>query len=98
MANVLIMIGVIFAVLQASLKGYIRTGATAGIILLTTVFLLAARRSIIARLFVLAIPIYFFAKEYGFLNPADLVKLLFAILPLLIMLLGFYVMFRGLFK
>lgn len=98
MANLLIIIGVIFAVLQASLKGYIKTEATAAIILLATVFLLAARRSILARLLAVSIPIYFFAKEYGFLKPYDLTSLMFTILPLLIMLFGFYIMFRGLFK
>jgi len=98
MANLLIIIGVIFAVLNASLKGYIKGEATAAIILLTVVFLLAARRSILARLIAVSIPIYFFAKEYGFLNPYELTALMFAILPLFIMLIGFYVMFRGPFK
>lgn len=98
MANLLIIVGVIFAVLQACLKGYIKTESTAAIILLATVFLLAARRSIIAKLLVVSVPIYFFAKEYGFFNLRDFTSLLFAILPLLIMLFGFYIIFKGIFK
>jgi hypothetical protein len=97
MGNLIIIIGVVFAVLQAALKGYI-TAETAGIILVASVFLVAFGRSMFVKLVALSIPIYFFAKEYGFVKPVDFMTLILTLLPLFIMLFGFYIMFRGLFK
>lgn len=92
------MLGIVFMVLQAMLKGYIKTVEGGGLILIALVFLIAAGRSTLAKLVTLAIPVYFFAKEYGFVKPSDFMALMLTLLPLLIMLFGFYVMFRGPFK
>ena len=98
MGNCLIIVGIVLAVIQAMLKGYIKTVEGGGLILLALVFLLAAGRSTLAKLVTLAIPVYFFAKEYGFIKPSDFMALILTLLPLLIMLFGFYIMFRGPFK
>ena len=98
MGNILIIIGVVFAVLNAVMKGYIKTAEGGALVLIALVFLIAAGRSILAKLVAIAIPIYFFAKEYGFEKPKDFMNLMLTLLPLFIMLYGFYVMFRGPFK
>lgn len=98
MGNFLIIIGVVFAVLNAMMKGYIKTVEGGSLILIALVFLIAARRLKLVKLATIAIPIYFFAKEYGFLKPVDFMSLMISVLPLFVMLFGFYIMFRGLFK
>jgi hypothetical protein len=92
MANFLIIIGVVFAVLNAMMKGYL-TVEIGSVIIIAIVFLIAVGRSIIVKLAATSIPIYFFAKEYG-LKQADFISML----PLFIALSGYYIMFRGLFK
>jgi len=98
MGNFIIIIGITFAVLNAMMKGYIKTVEGGSLILIAIVFLIAAGRSIIVKLAATAIPVYFFAREYGFLNSRDFTGLMLALSPLLIMLFGYYIMFRGSFK
>ncbi|MGQ9571156.1 MAG: hypothetical protein ACUVUQ_10040 [Thermodesulfovibrionales bacterium] len=95
MGNFLIIIGVTFAVLQATLRGLVSV-ETAGLILIATVFLIAIFKSTLIRFVAVAIPIYFFAKEYGILKPIDFMAVILNMLPLFIMLSGFYIIFRGL--
>ena len=98
MGNFLIIISVLFMVIQAMLKGYIKSVNIAGFIILASIFLIAIGRSLFIKLIALAIPLYFFAKEYGLLeNPKNLMAVILSLLPLLIMLFGFFIMFRGAF-
>ncbi|MBT9165238.1 MAG: hypothetical protein DDT23_01253 [candidate division WS2 bacterium] len=95
--NWLIIIGLVFMVLQAMMRGYIRTEATAALILIASIFLIARGRSTLVRLATFAIPIYFFMKEFG-IGFNTFWSLILDLLPLFIMLYGFYVMFRGPFR
>ncbi len=99
MGNFLLIIGIVLTVLQAMLKGYIKSVEVGGLIMIASAFLIAIGRNLFVKLIALAIPLYFFAKEYGLLkNQKDLMAVIFSSLPLFIMLFGFYIMFRGLFK
>ena len=99
MGNFLIIIGVVFSILQAMLKGHIKSAGIGVFIILGCTFLIAIGRNLFAKLIALAIPLYFFAKEYGLLkNQKDLTAVIFSSLPLFIMLFGFYIMFRGILK
>jgi hypothetical protein len=99
MGNFLLIIGIVLTVLQAMLKGHIKSVNIAGLIILASTFLIAIGRNLFVKLIALTIPLYFFAKDYGLLgNKKDLWTVIFSSLPLFIMLFGFFIMFRGLFK
>jgi len=97
MANILLIIGITIAVLQAYVRGYIKSVESAGLILIITTFLIAARLPNIAKLIAVAIPFYFFGKQIGLVKASDYFSLMILISPLVIMMLGYYVMFRGIF-
>jgi hypothetical protein len=98
LGNLLIIVGVVFAVLKALLDGHIKTVEGGGLILIAIVFLIAVRRSKIAKVIAVAIPIYFFAKEYGFASPVDFISLVITLFPLFIVLFGLYIILRAPFK
>lgn len=97
LGNLLIIVGVVFAVLKALLDGHIKTVEGGGLILIAIVFLIAVR-SKIAKVIAVAIPIYFFAKEYGFASPVDFISLVVTLFPLFIVLFGLYIILRAPFK
>ena len=98
LGNFLIVVGVVFVVLKAMLDGHIKTVEGGGLILVLIVFLIAAGRSKIARIVAVGIPVYFFAKEFGFLNLGDFMSLMLTLLPLLMVLFGLYIILRAPFK
>lgn len=96
MGSALIILGLVFVILRAMMIGYIAP-STGAIILGISIFLIAASRKMLLTLLVLFLPIYLFAREYG-IGPRSFVSLMFNLLPLLIMLYGLYLIFRGLFQ
>lgn len=90
------LIGLLLVLLRAVSKGYI-TVETAAVIMVAATFLLAVLRRTLARFILLLIPIYFFAREYGLMKPADLMNFLLALAPVIVVLIGLCVMFRGFF-
>ena len=94
----LVIVGTVFAVLNAMLEGHIKTIEGGGLILVAIVFLVAARAIKLAKLVALSITIYFFAKEYGFLNPKDFMSLMLHLLPLFMVLFGLFIILHGPFK
>jgi len=97
MGKFLVIIGITLSLLTATIKGYI-TYSMAAFILIASVFLIAWGKSIFLKLLTVAFPIYIFAKEFGFEEPKDFGILILNLLPLFLMLFGFWIMFRGFFK
>jgi hypothetical protein len=97
LADLLIICGTIIAIINGMLKGYISTGASAAVILTVCIFFVAARRHLMVRLITTGIPVYVFCRQYGITRPKEIVEFVMALLPLLIVALGLYIMFKPLF-
>ncbi len=92
--NFLLIIGAFITLFQAMAKGYI--GIEKGTLLLIfMIFLTAARVSVIVKLIATCLAIYFFAKEYGLMIPANLKAFTPSFFQLCLIMLGCYIMFRG---
>jgi hypothetical protein len=104
--DLLLILTILLWILGLAAQGVLSPQA-AGLFLVALVFFVAAIKAggalshLIRLIFRVALPIcalLTFAILYGKGNPSEMIRLLSSILVLLIMLVGFYVMFRGLFK
>lgn len=97
--SALLVIGLIFTIIKAIMKGFV-TIEIGVFILLLSIFLISISAkwvSILLRLIVFSIPIWLFMKEFGF-GFNSLLEIIWHLLPLLIMLYGLYIMLHhGLF-
>ncbi|GFP29853.1 hypothetical protein HKBW3S44_01056 [Candidatus Hakubella thermalkaliphila] len=82
--NWLSIVAIVFVVLRGVLRGYIGSAKAGALILISSIFLIAAGRSTLVRLATLAIPIYFFMKEFGIGDFSGFWSLILALLPLFI--------------
>ncbi len=88
----LLLIGtLILAVLTLVLHGYLRATPGAALLLLLGVVLIALGGSFLLRLLLFSVALYLFAKAIG----TDVSHVLLQLSPLFLMLVGFYIMFRG---
>lgn len=95
MGDVLLVIGFSITVLSAMKSGYINSPLAGAILLIGIVLLVAMRHSIIAKVFLVGVAFVYLLVQFNIFNLQGAINTAIALLPLLIMLLGFYIMFRG---
>lgn len=97
MGDVLLVIGFSITVVSALKSGYINSPLAAAILLIGIVLLVAMRHSIIAKAFLVGVAFVYLLVQFRIFNLQGAISTAIALLPLLIMLFGFYIMFRGAF-
>jgi len=91
MGNLLLIGTLVLTVLTLTMHGYLRATPDAALFLLLGILLLAFGGGSLLRAALFVVALYLFSKAIG----ADVGRVLVALSPLVILLVGLYVMLRG---
>lgn len=91
----MVLVSVVFFFFEKMIDGHIKADEATALILMLIVFLIAARRYIIAKIVALVIISLFFTTEFWFLHAADFMSLILELLALVMVRFSLYIISRA---